>query len=857
VAQLTAIPSPTPARDLLTRDEARARARRVRNPAYEIDVDIHADRDSFAATTALTFELEGIVEPLFLDFKGGSIEVLTVNGRSVAPDVRDNRLWLDPSVLQPHMSMSVAYESRFDDTGDGFHRFVDPEDGEAYVYSNFQPFAAHRLFPCFDQPDLKATYRLSVTAPAEWEVISAARPESVERATGGRRRHTFETTQRFSTYLLPLVAGPYVVVRTEHKGIPFGLFGRRSLARQLEQGADELFEVTRQGFDYYADLFDHPYAFTKYDQLFMPEFNIGAMENVGAVTFHDSFLFRDPPTETQRLERAEVVLHELAHMWFGNLVTMRWWDDLWLNESFATYISFLALTEATRFTGAWKSFNSSVKLSAYHADELVTTHPISADATDTETAILNFDDITYGKGASVLKQLVATIGRDGFRDGIRAYFRRYAWGTASLADFMAALEEGSGADLGRWAALWLETASINTMAVDLSVADGRIAQLSVAQTAPAAFPTLRPHAMQVALVTDRGAGLDVETLPVKIDGPRASVVDAEGHPSPVLVFPNHEDHDYARVLLDPASLAFARERLEELGDPLLRQLLWTSLWDMVRDTRLRSTDFLDICRRILPNEPDLELVDGVILRVARCLADYVPDSRRLAESRALLDVALGALRRTASPDARIVWMRAAIMAAATPVDLEPLRALADGREVIDGFSVDQEMRWNLATKATAYGIDDAADLVAAERGRDRSDRGARAVIKAAAARPTAESKAETWRRINAEGYGSYHLTRAAMQGFVWPSQRDLIVPFREPFFEGLRGIFQTHDHPFARSYLTNLFQDRWAEPEMLERGRLLLGELDPAETTLARQLSEELDDLARAIRVRAYAEAGE
>jgi aminopeptidase N len=855
VAQLTAIPSPTPARDLLTRDEARARAGRVRNAAYEIDVDLHADRETFVATTALTFDLEGVSEPLFLDFKGGSIGVLTVNGNSVDPDVRDNRLWLDPSVLEPHMSVSLAYESRFDDTGDGFHRFVDPEDGEAYVYSNFQPFAAHRLFPCFDQPDLKATYRLSVTAPGEWEVISASRPRSVESAAGGRRRHTFEETQRFSTYLLPLVAGPYEVVRTEHKGIPLGLFGRRSLARQLEQSADELFEITRQGFDYFADLFDQPYAFTKYDQLFMPEFNIGAMENVGAVTFHDSFLFRDPPTETQRLERAEVVLHELAHMWFGNLVTMRWWDDLWLNESFATYVSFLALTEATRFTGAWKTFNSSVKLSAYHADELVTTHPISADATDTETAVLNFDDITYGKGASVLKQLVATIGWDGFREGIRAYFRRYAWGTASLADFMAALEEGSGTDLGRWAALWLETASVNTIAGELTLGDGAIADLSLLQTAPAAFPTLRPHAMQLALVTERSGNLDIEAIAVKIDGPSMSVAEAKGRPAPVLVFPNHEDHDYARVLLGETSLAFARERLGELGDPLLRQLLWTSLWDMVRDARLRSTDFLEICRRILPGESDLELVDAVLIRVGRCLAEYVPGARRIGESQAVLEIALAALRKTDSPDARIVWMRAAIMAAATPADLEPLRALGDGRDVIEGFAVDQDMRWNLATKAAAYGVEDADELVAAERERDRSDRGARAVIKAAASRPTAESKAETWRRINAEGYGSYHLTRAAMQGFVWPSQRDLLLPYREPFFKELRGVFATHDHPFARSYLLNLFQDRWAEPEMLERATQLLAELDPAETTLTRQLNEEIDDLARAIRVRAYAES--
>ncbi len=413
----TMLSRPQVARDVLTRAEAEARAARVSDVAYELSLTLPAGELEYRGETTITFSVSALDDPLFIDYKGQRITRLVINGNDADVDLRDNRLWLPADRLEGRNRVTISYENRYDDTGDGFHRFVDPEDGSVYAYSNFQPFASHRLFPCFDQPDLKATFALEVTAPSDWAVISASREIHTEPAGPGMTHHRFETTARFATYLLALVCGPWEVVRDESGPVPFGLYTRKSLMPRLAVDADELFEITRQGFDFYSELFDQPYPFTKYDQLFMPEFNVGAMENVGAVTIHDGFVFRDPPTDTQRLDRAEVVLHELAHMWFGNLVTMRWWDDLWLNESFATYISFVALTQATRFTSSWRTFNASIKLPAYRADQLPTTHPISADATDTDTALLNFDDITYGKGASTLKQLVAGIGEDGFRDG--------------------------------------------------------------------------------------------------------------------------------------------------------------------------------------------------------------------------------------------------------------------------------------------------------------------------------------------------------------------------------------------------------------------------------------------------------
>jgi aminopeptidase N len=841
-------------RDVLTRDDAIARAARISDVSYALEFDLSAGLDSYGGRARIQASVADTSAPLWIDFIG-RIEACTVNGERVEPEHRGTRLWLPADRLEPRTVVAVDYRNEYDHTGDGFHRFRDPEDGEEYVYSNFQPFAAHRLFPCFDQPDLKASYDLAVTAPDAWEVVSATSIVSSEQGANGRTRHTFGRSAPFSTYLFALVAGPWHAIREQHDGIPLGLFGRRSMARLLDQDAAELFELTRQGFDFVRSVFDQRYPFTKYDQLFMPEFNAGAMENVGAVTFHDSFLFRDPPTESQRLERAEVLLHELVHMWFGNLVTMRWWDDLWLNESFATYISFLALDRVTRFTRAWQVFNGSMKPQAYRQDQLVTTHPVAGEVPDTDSALLNFDSITYEKGAAVLKQLVATIGEAAFTEGMRAYFRRFAWGNATLADFLGALGDAAGHPLEEWADLWLRRPSINTIGAHWTASGGRIDRLMLTQTAPEAHPWLRPHAMQLALVHEAGGGLEVGGVAATIDGAQAEVPAAAGRPAPLLVFPNYHDHDYAKALLDAASVSFARDRLGELRDPFLRQLLWTALWDMVRDAWLPSVAFLGMVRGLATTEPDPELVDTILDRGLACLRWYVPDARRESEASALVHAALAVLRGREGGDKGISWLRAAIGAASTPADLEPLLALADGAASIEGVAVDQEMRWDLAVKAVAFGVDDANDRVTAEVARDRSDRGERAVVRAGAARPSREAKADAWRRIHEEGYGSYQLTRAAMQGFLWHRQRELLRPYREPFFDRVRGVFRAHDHPFARAYLATLFPANWGEPEVLDCARDLLGQLGPEETTLNRQLREWCDDLERVIRVRAFAAA--
>ena len=849
-----------PARDVLTQDEAEERARRVSHVSYEIHLDLVAGASSYRGDVTIRFERSVVGGSggdadgdLFLDHRGGGIERIEVNGETLQHQPGRYRIALAAHALDAHNAVRVVYEHDYDHTGDGLHQFIDPEDGSEYLYTNLEPYSAHRLFPCFDQPDLKATYALTVDAPAEWELVANSEEAEREQLGDGRLRRRFATTEPFSSYLFALIAGPYHVVRDEHRGVPLGFFCRRSLVEHLDE--DELFEVTKQGLDFYADFFDYAYPFGKYDQIFVPEFNAGAMENVGAVTHSERMVFRDPPTENQRLGRAEVLLHEMAHMWFGNLVTMRWWNDLWLNESFATYMAYLSMVEATRFSSAWQAFNSGMKAWAYRQDQLVTTHPIAGQVCDTDETFLNFDGITYGKGASVLKQLVAAVGMDGFREGMRVYFRRHAFGNTTLAKFLDAIGEGAGRDLHGWAELWLETASLNTLAANWEVDDGRLARLAIAQTAPGDYPTLRPHQLDLALVADGdGDGMAaIETLSVSVDGAESVVEEAAGRPSPRFVMPNHNDHAFVKVALDERSLNYVSDHLERVADPLLRQLIWQSLWNMVRDQQLRSTDYLPLAAAKVTTEADTELIETILATVTASIARYVPEERRDEQAQRFSEVAWEALQAAPAGDRQIIWARTLIGIAITPPDIERVIRLADGELTVPGLNVDQEMRWGITARAVANGIEGAAERVAVERERDPSDRGDRAAIRAQVAEPSEQVKAAAWDRVHGKGYGSLHLTAAAMGGFHWHVQRELLDRWVWEFFERAPTIFEQRQNEFARAYFGNLFPHYRIEQAVLDRSRALLEELDERLPLLARSLREANDDLERAIRCRAFA----
>ena len=853
------IPGPT-GRDVLTQVEAEARAARVAEVAYTLQLDLTAGAATYRGETTIAFALdqaEGEGET-FLDFRGRTIERLEVNGTAVEePQWSGYRLTLPGALLQASNTVHLVYENEYDHTGDGFHQFIDPEDGEEYLYSNFEPYDAHRLFPCFDQPDLKASYKLTVDGPAAWELISNAPEAAREELPDGRLRRRFERTERFSTYLFALIAGPYAAFREEHQpagggdAIPLGLFCRRSMVPHLD--TDELFEVTRQGFDFYADFFDYPYPFTKYDQVFVPEFNAGAMENVGAVTHSEHLVFRDPPTDSQRLNRAETLLHEMAHMWFGNLVTMRWWNDLWLNESFATYMAYLSLVEATRFTSAWQAFNSGMKNWAYRQDQLITTHPIAGEVADTDQTLLNFDGITYGKGAAVLKQLVATVGIDGFRSGMRRYFRRHQFGNTTVAQFLDALGEGLELDLHRWAQSWLETPSLNTVAARWETAVGQLSALRVTQTAPEQYPTLRPHRLEIALVRDEGDQAVVDTVDVQLLGDGTAVDGAAGRPAPALVFPNHHDHGFVKVALDEASLAYLREHLGRIQDPLLRQLLWQALWNMVRDQQLRSTDYLPLAAAHIRAESDHELIETILANAQATIARYVPDDRRDEQAHRFSEVAWEALHATSDHDLQITWARVLVGLAITAEDIARVCRLADGALTVPGFTVDQDMRWAIAARTVAHGMEGSDARVAAERERDPSDRGQRALLRCEVSAPDAAGKEAAWERFHGEGYGSLHLTAAAMGGFQWNVQRELLSPYRERFFGSVAEVFRRGENEFSRTYFGGLFPAYRVDEETLRQSQALLSELGDELPLLTRSLLEANDDLERTIACRAFA----
>ncbi len=845
----------------LTQVEAIQRAALISEVEYDLALSLTAQTDDYEGDCTVRFQHQDPARGAFLDFTGLEIVRLAVNEQEITEaDWKSHRLHLNGDWLREQNIVRVVYRNAYDHTGVGLHKFTDPEDDLEYIYTHFEPYDAHRLLPCFDQPDIKAVYRLRVAAPADWIVLGNSAATNRASIDDGRVVREFATTEKFSTYLLALVAGPFHVFEdhfeSEAGTVPLKTLCRESLAKHMDP--EEFFQITKQGLQFFGAFFDFPYPFGKYDQVFVPEFNMGAMENVGCITFSERMVFRDPPTDLQRLSRAEVVLHEMAHMWFGDLVTMRWWDDLWLNESFATYMAAVAMEEATRFRGGvWPNFHGRMKAWAYEQDQLVTTHPIASDVLDTDATFQNFDGITYGKGASVLKQLVAAIGKEGFRDGMRHYFKTYAWGNTTLPEFLGALETGSGKELGDWSRKWLEAAGVNTLAARIEASDQTVSAFAIEQTAPVDHPTLRPHQLELAVYDESADGAPVlrEAIPVEVDGPRTVVEDLVASAVPVAVFPNYNDHDFAKTELDPQSLAFVRERLERFEDAFVRTLFWHSLWDMVRDRRFTSLDYLALVREKLPHESNLELVQTTIRNANLAQRAYTPDAQRLAEGRGLYAQAQAELAKADDPDLRIVWARALVAAAQEPDTIAELLQIVDAGPGIDGFDLDQEMRWSLTIKAASHALPDVESRMARELERDPSDRGRRSAETARVAIPDAAIKEAAWAAIHDDDQASFHDLRAKMQGIFWRHQETLTAPYVERFFQEVAGIFDSKTPDFATSYLGVLFPHHLANADTVARTERLLETLTDADGMARRGLREALDELQRAKACREFAGA--
>ena len=833
----------------LTRDEARTRAELIKPHAYRVQLDLTGGDTTFRSLSAIEFDCARGGASTFVNLAAPAVHSITLNGTPVSPEAFDgDRIAID-GLRAGRNELEVDAECAYSRSGEGLHRFTDPADGNVYLYSDLETFDAHRVYACFDQPDMKAHYEFLVLAPQEWTVVSnmAAEAEGGVDAGDGTRSWHFPPTPLMATYITHVSAGPWHAVRSEHDGIPLGIFCRQSLARYLDP--DEIFEITRQGFDFYHRAFGIKYPFGKYDQLFVPEFKEGAMENAGAVTFLEDYVFRSRVTDYSREARGETILHEMAHMWFGDLVTMRWWDDLWLNESFATWAGTEAQARATRWDHSWTTFTTAWKAWACKQDQLPSTHPIAADIPDIHAVEVNFDGITYAKGAAVLKQLVAYVGYDNFLAGVRKYFAAHSYGNATLADLLSALEETSGRDLGTWSREWLETAGVNTLRPSYSLdGDGRFTAFSVLQSAAPSHPTLRSHRVAIGLYSLSPEGLvRVSSVETDVTGDWTPVPELVGVPRPDLVLINDEDLTYAKIRLDPHSLRTAVSSIGSFTSSLPAALVWAATWDMVRDGEMAARDYVRLVLGGVGSVKDISVVQTLVRQAILAARQYADPSWR-AEGLASIASALRSLCTTApaGSDHQLAYVRAFTTVATSPEDLEFLAGLLDGTVSLDGLAVDTDLRWALLRRLVSRGVR-GEGAIDTELSRDATDAGERQAAGCRAAVPTITAKRETWETLT-DGKLTIAMFRATVIGFADPDQRALVYPYRPEYFAALGKVWREWSSAMAQNFVEYGYLTCAVDEETIAATDVYLAAEPPPPAALLRLLTEGRDEVARALR---------
>ncbi|MBB1242233.1 aminopeptidase N [Streptomyces durbertensis] len=859
----------------LTRDEAHERAKLLTVDGYEVVLDLRTavapppeeGPRTFRSTTTIRFRSALPGASTFVDLVAPHVHSVTLNGESLNVDRVFDGARIRLEGLAAVNELTVDARCAFSRTGEGLHHFVDPEDGETYLYTQYEPADARRVFANFEQPDLKAPFTFTVVAPAGWTVLSNSdRVGEPEPLADSLARWRFAPTKPISTYITAVLAGPYHHVTDSYKRtlpdggtleIPLGVLCRKGLARHFDP--EDVFLITKQGLDFFHDHFDFPYPFGKYDQAFVPEYNLGAMENPGLVTFREEYVFRGKVTQASYEARANVILHEMAHMWFGDLVTMEWWDDLWLKESFADFMGTFSQVGATRFTSGWVTFANRRKAWAYRADQMPSTHPVTADIPDLEAAKLNFDGITYAKGASVLKQLVAYVGQDAFLEGARRYFKRHAWGNTRLADLLSVLAETSGRDMAEWAGAWLQTAGVNTLTPSVRIGeDGRLGELAVLQAAEetaGASSVLRPHRVAIGLYrreTPDGPLVRYARAETDVVGERTVVPELVGETAPELVLVNDDDLTYAKTRLDERSLATLREHLGAIEDPLARALCWSAVWNLTRDGLLPARDFLALVLRFGGRESDVGVLQMLHAWARSAITHYVVPGHRRAAGDLLAEGAERELR-AAEPGSghQLAWARFLAAVACRAEDFALLRELLAGTTSVAGLDVDQELRWTFLAALVAEGAAGESE-VAAELLRDDTASGKRHQVRALASRPSAEVKAEAWEAVVESDRLSNALVEATIAGFDQPAQRELLAPYASTYFTVLERVWEERSIEIAMAIVRGLFPMLQGDERTLAATDAWLAETEGrAAPALRRLVLEARDDLARALRAQA------
>ena len=838
----------------LTRDEAAARASLLDVTSYAIDLDLTTSDATFASTTTIRFTCREPGATTFADLVDATIHELTLNGESLDPGevYADSRITL--TGLAAENELVVRADCTYSRTGEGLHRFVDPADNRVYLYSQFEVPDARRVFTTFEQPDLKAPFTFTVTAPSHWKVVSNAPTPTPEDLADGKGVWRFPATKPMSTYITALVAGEYHEVLDTYEGkhgdIPLGHYCRQSLVEHLD--VENLVRVTRQGFEFFEDAFDYPYPFGKYDQLYVPEYNMGAMENAGCVTLRDEYLPRSRQDGAFYEFRASVILHEMAHMWFGDLVTMKWWDDLWLNESFAEWACYHAAVQATEFTESWTGFTNARKNWAYRQDQLPSTHPIAADNVDLRAVEVNFDGITYAKGASVLKQLVAWVGLENFLTGLQGYFKDFEFGNSQFTDLLAALEKASGRELDTWAQEWLQTAGVNTLVPEFELdSDGSYVSFGVRQTAAADYPALRRHRLGIGLYDERDGHLVRRAaFEIDVEGDLTEVRDLVGEKQPDLLLLNDGDLAYAKIRLDERSLATVVNGLGTLDDSLARALCWGAAWDMTRDAEMSATAFVSLVLSAVGRETDAFGVSRIPGYGAQAVNTYsAPENR--AELRATWERGLRDLldQAESGSDHQLSFARAYAAAAHSDEALWTLEGLLDESVSFDGLAIDTDLRWHLLTQLAKNGRAD-ADRIAQELERDNTISGQERAAAARASRPDAQAKAEAWEVAMVRDDVPNETQRSVVLAFQQHGQDAELAPYVEKYLAAADTMWEEKGTQRASTALEYIFPRPLASQELLDRIDAWM-ESSSANPAAKRYVNEGRADVARALAAQA------
>jgi aminopeptidase N len=832
----------------LTREEAQERASVVAPSEYVVELDLSGEStERFGSITTIRFSATP-GGSTFADLVDGTIISITLNGVSIDPQVyADSRIPLHD--LAADNELRVEATCLYSHSGEGLHRFVDPVDDRVYLYTQFEVPDARRVFTTFEQPDLKATFEFHITAPSHWSVTSNSPTPAPTEAESGASTWHFAPTKPMSTYITALVAGDYHSISDvydgEYERIPLGIFCRQSLIEHLD--ADEIFTVTKQGFAFFEGAFEMGYPFGKYDQLFVPEYNMGAMENAGCVTFRDELIFRSRQTVAAYEQRANTILHEMAHMWFGDLVTMKWWDDLWLNESFAEFAAHHSSVNATRFTEAWTGFTNNRKNWAYRQDQLPSTHPIAADNYDLHAVEANFDGITYAKGASALKQLVAWVGEKDFFAGLRSYFAKHSYGNTELKDLLVELEAASGRQLTDWADEWLQTSGVNTLRADFEVDEnGTFSSFAIEQTANEAYPTLRRHRVAIGFYNRiEGRLVRTERIEVDVRGASTPVNDLLNHRAPDLILVNDDDLTYAKIRLDQRSFETLVESIGTFEESLPRALCWGSAWDMTRDAELPAQDFVDLVLAGVGTESDLTAVAALLRQGQSAVSIYTSDANRPAVAERW-ESGLRGLVAGAAPgsDHQLAFVRAYAGAASGPGHLRDL--LAGG---LAGLEVDADLRWTLVKALARIGDADESEI-AAELARDDTNSGRENAAAARAIRPLAEAKAEAWQRAAVDPDTPNETRRQIAVSFQVGGQADILDPYVDTYLSMADTIVDDLGVWIGQVALIYLFPLANPSVAALEKVDAWLATTS-APAAAIRYVSEGRDDLARALRAQA------